>query len=193
MSVSCGAGRSVDWTLGKGKGRVGVRSWSDLEKHACPCSLSPWSPRASLSAVVSLPPWPFAAPDLMVQVQLLEDTDCSWAQFHVPREGSGGPAPAHSGSAALTECLPLSLWYGPAVIRRGLDIGTHFPWCPLQVCHFTELLRTCKVASYGHYPWSQRTNCDQGETTPNTQAGFGVLDTLPVCHSAPHRPRHPEL
>lgn len=178
------------WTGPWERGRVG--SGSDRERHPCPSSPSPWSPRAPLSAVMALPPWPLAAPDLMVQ-------SSSWKTQIVPGLNSTSPGkgqgahPSPLRSCCINKMSALSLWYGPAVIGAGLDIGTHFPWGPLQGCHFTELLRAYKMASYGHCTWSQGTNCDPGETMCSTPAGFGALDPRPVCHSAPHRPRRSEL
>ena len=106
-----------------------VGSGSDRERHPCPSSPSPWSPRAPLSAVVSLPPWPLGAPDLMVQSSSWKTQIVLGLNSTSPGKGQGAcPSPLRS--CCINKMSSLSLWYGPAVIGAGLDIGTHFPWCP---------------------------------------------------------------
>lgn len=48
------------------------------------------------------------------------------------RVGGSGARPSHSGIAALTELSAFVSLVWPSCHLRGLDIGTHFPWCPLQ-------------------------------------------------------------
>lgn len=101
----------MEQTLGKGKGQIGVRSGEARVSLVR-------SPGLHVHLFLQLCPTArsLAAPDLMVQVQLLED----WVflgSITFPRKGRGvGARPATPGSATLTECLPSSLWYGPAVI-----------------------------------------------------------------------------
>lgn len=126
------------WTGPWERGRV--RSGSGREKHPCPSSLSPWSPHAPLSAVVFLPPWLLAAPDLIVQSSSWKTQIVLGLNSTSPGKGQGAhPSPLRS--CCINKMSALSLWYGPAVIGAGLDTFHGAPYKGATSLSYSEPTR----------------------------------------------------